>query len=323
MNIFLTGGSGFVGQHVIRYLKQQGHDIQALVRSETAAIKVKKLGVAPILDALTSPGDHTERALANCEAVVHIAAHMDFTYDPTPFYQVNVEATKQLIDLSKKAGVKHFVYISAAPVVPGSPVINLTEDEATNALPKSLYPKTKAIAERAVLAANSTGFRTISLRPPAVWGPQNHHYEMLFDNVKNGKWRWIGGSQQVLSTIHVKNLAGAIESALQSNIGGEAFFVTDEDNRPMRITFQSILEAYDLEPGEKELPRGIAVFMAHLFGGLWKLLKLKSRPPVAPLMIRLMATEFSVSDEKAHRLLGYRPVISFEEGIRELKNSQS
>ena len=109
---------------------------------------------------------------------------------------------------------------------------------------------------------------------------------------------------------------------LESEVGGEAFFVTDEDKRSMRTTFSAIMKAYKLEPGDKELPRGVAVFMAHLLGGIWKFLGLKSRPPVAPLMIRLMATEFSVSDQKARKLLGYQDVISFEDGIRELSLSK-
>lgn len=319
MKIFVTGGSGFVGQNVIPILIKNGHDVSALVRSTKSAEKVKKIGAEPIMDELTALSKNTELALKECEVVLHSAAHIDFTYDPKPFYAVNVEATERLLRLSKNAGVKKFIYISAAPVVPGSPIVNLSEDEAGSDLPKALYPKTKAIAEKAVLSAHSKGFQTLSLRPPAIWGPNNHHYQMLFDNVKSGKWRWIGGSHQVLSTIHVKNLASAILSAMKSEIGGEAFFVTDGDRRSMRKTFGSIMKAHQLDPGDKELPLGVAVLMAHLFGGIWKLFALKSRPPVAPLMIRLMATEFSVSDEKARVKLGYRNVISFEEGIEELR----
>ncbi|MEM9324247.1 MAG: NAD(P)-dependent oxidoreductase [Bacteroidota bacterium] len=318
MKIFVTGGSGFVGQNIVPFLIKEGHQISALVRSSKSAEKVRSLGATPVMDDLTAMSKNTEFALAECAAVVHMAAYMDFTYDPSPYYEINVEATEHLLELSQVAGIKQFIYMSAAPVVPGSPIVNLTEDEAGEALPKSLYPKTKALAERAVLAANSADFKTLSLRPPAIWGPKNHHYEMLFDNAQKGRWRWIGGSHQVLSTIHVRNLASAIASALGSEIGGEAFFVTDGDRRSMRTTFRSIMEAHQIEPGEKELPRSVAVLLAHVFGGLWKFLKLKSRPPVVPLMIRLMATEFSVSDQKARTQLGYRNVISFEEGIKEL-----
>ncbi|MEL6253269.1 MAG: NAD-dependent epimerase/dehydratase family protein [Bacteroidota bacterium] len=318
MNIFLTGGSGFVGQNLIPFLKNRGHEVYALVRSTTSAEKVHKQGAVPIMDDLSNLSRNTEHALSKCEVVVHSAAHMDFTYDPKPFYAINVEATDSLLQKSKDAGIKKFIYISAAPVVPGSPIVNMTEALAEKGLPQALYPKTKAIAEKKVLAANSEKMKTISLRPPAIWGPNNHHYEDFFDNIKQGRWRWIGGGRQILSTIHVDNLASAILSAMHSDKGGEAYFVTDGDRRSMRETFSEIIKAYGLDPGEKELPRSIAVFLAHLLGGIWRILGLKSRPPVAPLMIRLMATEFSVSDAKARRELGYQNVIDFEEGIAKL-----
>lgn len=319
MKIFLTGGSGFVGQNVIPILIENGFEVFALTRSSASAEKVKSVGAIPVMDDLLALSENTETALRKCDYVLHSAAHMDLTYDKEPFYKINVDATKDLLRRSIDHSIKKFVYISAAPVIPGSPVINLSEEDAGTALPKALYPKTKAIAEKAVLSSNSDSFKTIALRPPAIWGPNNHHYDDLLKNVKSGKWRWIGGGHQILSTIHIKNLANAILAAIRTNTGGEAYFVTDGDSKSMRSFFTAILNAEGLDPGQKELPRIVAVAMAHLFGRIWKTLGLKSRPPVMPLMIRLMATEFSVSDRKARAELGYTNAIDFETGIKELK----
>ena len=318
MKIFLTGGSGFVGQNVIPELTKIGHEVFALVRSEASANKVITSGATPVKDQLTALTNTTAMVLKQCDCVVHCAAKMDFTYNKKEFFNINVAATKHLVKMAKKAGVKKFIYISAAPVVSGSPIINLTEEKAEKGLPKALYPRTKAIAEKAVLTANTPNFKTIALRPPAIWGPNNHHYKDLFKAVESGQWRWIGGGTQILSTIHIQNLAQAIIAAINSNKGGEAYFVTDDDNRPLKTTFKGILNAYGYEPGDKILSRSIASFFAHLIGGTWKLLGLKSQPPVAPIMIRLMGTEFSVSDAKARKELGYKSVISFEEGLKTL-----
>ena len=320
MNIFLTGGSGFVGSHLIPYFLDQGHTVYAIARSANSAEKVATLGAKVVRDDLLSLSAPTEAALRECDLVVHSAAHMDFTYDPQPFYALNVDATKQLLSMAETAGVQRFIYISAAPVVPGSPIVGLREDEAAEGLPTALYPKTKAIGERAVLVANKPGFTTLSLRPPATWGANNHHVEELFTMARKGRWRWIGGGRQVLSTIHVKNLGAAVLAAAQAEVhGGEAYFVTDGDRRPMRTTFSAIMKAHGIEPGEKELPKDVAVFMAQLLGGIWRVLGLKSRPPIAPLMIRLMVNEFSVVDQKARQELGYVNALSFEEGIAELQ----
>lgn len=316
--VFVTGGSGFVGQNVIPILIKNGYEVYALARSDKSAQKVKAVGAIPVIDDLTALSKNAEEALNTCEYVLHSAAHMDFTYDRKLFYALNVDATQKLLELAKAGSVKKFVYISAAPVVPGSPIIKLTEDKAKEGLPDALYPKTKAIAEKAVLKANSIDFQTIALRPPAIWGPHNHHYEEIIQMAKQGKWRWIGGGGHILSTIHVFNLANAVLAAFDANKGGEAYFVTDGDYRSMKQTFAAIIEAAGVNPGNKALPRGTALFFAHLFGGIWKLLGLKSRPPVAPVMIRLMGTEFSVSDAKARQELGYKNAISFQEGVAQL-----
>lgn len=318
--VFITGGSGFVGQNIIPELIKAGYEVLALARSSKAAEKVQQVGARSVMDDLTDLSHNTIEALKQCDIVVHSAAYMEFNYEKAKFYSINVDATKHLLKLAQANGIARFIYISAAPVVPGSPIINITEDEAKDGLPKDLYPKTKAIAERAVLAANSKKFITTAIRPPAIWGPDNHHMSELLDRVKAGQWRWIGGSHQILSTIHIKNLAAATIAAIQNSKGGKAYFVTDGDRRSMRTTFDALIKAYGFDPGDKEISFGLAASAARLGDFIWKLFGLKSRPPVPPLAIRLMAREFSVSDRKARKELKYENVISFEEGIQAMKN---
>jgi len=316
--IFFTGGSGFVGQNIIPVLIENGYEVLAIARSPESAEKVKQVGAQAVRDDLAQLSQNTVEALQQCEIVVHSAAYMDFNYEKEKFYTINVDATKRLLALAKANGIQRFIYISAAPVVPGSPIVNLSEAEAKSGLPKALYPKTKAIAEQAVLAANALNFTTLSLRPPAIWGPDNPHLAEAIERVEAGKWVWIGGGHQILSTIHVKNLAAAVLAAIENGRGGEAYFVTDGDRRSMRTSFSAIFKAQGLAPGDREIPLGVAAFLANTFDFIWKTLGLKSRPPVPPLAIRLMAREFSVSDAKARRELQYENVITFEEGIAEL-----
>ena len=137
--------------------------------------------------------------------------------------------------------------------------------------------------------------------------------------MRAGQWRWIGGSHQILSTVHIDNLSAAVIAATHHGNGGEAYFITDGDQRSMRTSFSAIFKAHGLDPGDKEFPLGIAAFLANMFEFIWKLLNLKSRPPIPPLAIRLMGREFSVSDAKARRELNYTNVITFEEGIKNIQ----
>ncbi len=320
-NVFVTGGSGFVGQHLIKVLLNNGYGVYGLARSPKSMAKIEKSGAIPVLDDLTRLSHNTQAALKKCEYVIHSAAYMDFNYEEEKFYSINVVGTRGLLTLAKEQGVKRFIYISAAPVVPGSPIVNVTEETAQDGLPKALYPKTKALAEREVLSANDDNFITISLRPPAIWGPNNHHFQEVLERVKQKKWAWIGGGRQILSTVHIQNLAAAVLAAMHHGNGGEAYFITDGDRRSMRESFTEIIKAYGLDPGHREIPLGIASFLAQMSEFIWRLLGLTSRPPIPPLAIRLMAREFSVSDEKARKELKYRNAITFEEGIRNLLQS--
>ncbi|MEO1450277.1 MAG: NAD-dependent epimerase/dehydratase family protein, partial [Bacteroidota bacterium] len=274
--IFFTGGSGFVGQHMIPRLIQNGFEVYALARSSESGQKVQQAGAIPVMDDLTNLSHQTMEALHNCEIVVHSAAYMDFNYDKQKFYAINVDATRNLLRMARTQGVKRFIYISAAPVVPGSPIVDLQEDQARSGLPRDLYPMTKAIAEKSVLKANSRDFITIALRPPAIWGPNNHHMEEVFERVRTGQWRWIGGSHQILSTVHIDNLSAAVLAATKHGNGGEAYFITDGDKRSMRTYFSAIFKAHGLEPGDKEIPLSVASFLAQTFDMIWKTLRLKS-----------------------------------------------
>ena len=302
--IFLTGGSGFVGQYLIQAFIRNGFRVLALARSERSAKKVEALGAKAIHDALTDLSDHTAEALQQCSIVVHSAAHMDFTYHKALFYAINVEATKQLVAMAKSAGIQRFIYISAVPVVANRPMNRLREDEASPDLPKGLYPRTKALGERIVLAANTLGFTTLSLRPPFIWGPDNPHFQEIKEGVEKGQWAWVGGGRHVMSTLHVNNLSAAVIASLENGRGGEAYFITDGAFMSLRSFFTKLLAQEGIVARGPSIPTWLAWSAAHLLGGLWKTMAWKSRPPLNPVMVRMMGSGLSVLDEKARKELG-------------------
>ena len=185
--------------------------------------------------------------------------------------------------------------------------------------PFDYYSQTKLAAEKLVLAANAPDFQCIVLRPPAIWGPHNHSAEEIIEMARQGKWRWIGKGKHCLSTIHVQNLNAAIGAAMQNGKGGEVYFVTDGQKRPIKESFGRIIEAHGVSAGDKSVPRGLALGLAKSIGFFYRLFGIKSRPPLAPVMVYLMGTEFTVNDAKARRELGYRNAISVEEGLEELR----
>ena len=137
MRIYVTGATGFVGGHVARELRERGAD----VRDER-------------IDLLDRSG--LERAVAGCEAVVHIAALYSYDAPAKELERVNVEGTRMLLDVAARAGVRRFVHCSTAGTcgpVPGRPATE--EDEPPAWELEVPYKRTKLAAEGLALAADA------------------------------------------------------------------------------------------------------------------------------------------------------------------------
>ena len=137
MRVYVTGATGFVGGHVARELRERGAD----VRDER-------------IDLLDRPG--LERAVAGCEAVVHVAALYSYDAPAKEFERVNVEGTRMLLDVAARAGVRRFVHCSTAGTcgpVPGRPATE--EDEPPAWELEVPYKRTKLAAEGLALTADA------------------------------------------------------------------------------------------------------------------------------------------------------------------------
>jgi dihydroflavonol-4-reductase len=137
VRVYVTGATGFVGAHVARELRERGAD----VRDERVDL-LDEAGLA--------------RAVADCEAVVHVAALYSYDAPPEDFDRVNVEGTRTLLAVAERAGVRRVVHCSTAGTcgpVPGRPA---TEEDAPPAWELEVpYKRTKLAAERLALAASA------------------------------------------------------------------------------------------------------------------------------------------------------------------------
>lgn len=136
MKIFVTGGSGFVGSALVHRLVAEGHEVMALARSGSSAQRVRAAGAESVPGDLAdlrrddSPAPVWLAMLRNVDAVVHVAAHMEFWGPDSLFERANHVPTVALHAASVAAGVRRFVLVSAAAVSTGSqrrPVV----DEST------------------------------------------------------------------------------------------------------------------------------------------------------------------------------------------------
>lgn len=184
----VTGGTGFVGQHLIRIARAEGYEVRALTRGA----RTDDEGIRWVEGALDRPDSLRELA-QGADAVIHIAGLI--SGDKAAFDAVNVGGTAAMIDAARKAGVRRFIHISSlAAREPGL----------------SDYGRSKDKSEKLVAAS---GLEWTIIRPPAVFGPGDRETLELFKMASRGlvalppKGRF--------SLIHVEDLCRLILTVLE------------------------------------------------------------------------------------------------------------
>ncbi len=319
MKIFVTGGSGFIGGHIIESLVTD-RTVVAMARSDRSAEVVAAYGAEPVRCSL---GTVDTKHLKGMDAVVHCAAFVGDWGTRQQFWSVNVDGTTKLLDMARSAGVAHFIHIGTeAALFDGHDLVDIDESYPYPKRHKFLYSETKAEAERRVLEANAPGFRTVSIRPRFVWGPRDTSVlPVLLRMIDSGKWRWIDGGKHETSTTHVANLVHGVRLALERGAGGNAYFVADAERSTIRDFISQLVETQGRSIPDGSVPSTLARPMAWLIEGTWRLLGLKHTPPMTRFGVAMMSCTVTVRWDKAAAELGYNPLLTREDAMDELTSS--
>lgn len=173
MKAFVTGGNGFIGQRVVQKLIQRGWQVNALVRSQTSAAQMAKLGAAPVWGDITATESMRE-AMRGCEAVFHIAAWYKLGgRDWRQAEFINVEGTRNVLTLAHRLGVPRIIYTSTIAVY--GDTHSYAPDETYSPPPCAFlteYDRTKHMAHYHVaLPLIEQGAPITIVMPGAVYGP--------------------------------------------------------------------------------------------------------------------------------------------------------
>lgn len=319
MKIFLTGASGFIGNHLIKRLTADGHLVTAVTRSLEDTNKLKTLGVAVVRCNLSDPIE-LANTLRGHDAVIHCAAYVQLWGSQQLFQDTNVGLTQALITASQAVGVQRFIYMSAASVVlnTNEAIYDAKEDLPLCERDEMPYTQSKAIAEKIVLSANTAQLITLALRPTLVWGHGDVVDQYIGKAANEGRFGWFHQGRYPYSTCYIGNLCEAVSISLRAHAAGEAVFIADEQIMDLRSFMSQRLATSHYRVPTLSLPRSIAWPLARLTENGWKYLPLKGRPPLVREAVRTMAYPFTVSIEKAKRLLSYQAPFTIAQGFEEM-----
>jgi nucleoside-diphosphate-sugar epimerase len=320
MKVLITGATGFIGTNLSLHYAQMGHQVVGVSKEATHAERenaadLKQAGVELLKGSITDEA-LLRQAVHDVDLVFHIAAAMREANIPDQvFWEVNVDATRRLLELSKDQGVSRFIYCSSIGAMGWS--IQKPANEESPCKPEDIYQITKKAAEELCLEYHKTHkYPVVIIRPADVYGPRDRRLLKLFKGIQKGRFMMIGSGKNEHHMVHVNDLVAAFSLAATVKEAVGQIFIVAED---CPVQLNRLVEIVAEETGGS-LPKFSAPLLpvqaaAVVVEGICKPLGLQ--PPLYPRRVDFFRTDYSFDTSKAKQVLGYKPQFDIRHGVRD------
>lgn len=305
----VTGATGGLGLALCEALRGAGYDVRATGRSAAPTARLTGMGATFVCgDLLTL--DHV--ALCRDIDVVFHAAALSSPWGPrVAFQRINVDATRNLLAAARAAGAGSFVFVSSPSIYaamkdqPGLTEASPLPHRALNA-----YAATKRAGERIVLAADAASFRTVSIRPRALIGPDDAVLlPRILSLVSRGWFPLFRGGRGLVELTDVRDAARALVSADRNReqAGGKAINISG--GRPVAVIdlARNLGEALGHTLKLRAIPMPAARSLAAVMESVCNVLPGRPEPKLTTYGIATLAYTQTFDLTRARELLGYAP----------------
>lgn len=327
MRCLITGAGGFIGGNIARRLSQLGHEIVTLQRGTYPDLQ--ELGGLHFQGNLTQK-DLLIEAMNGVEAVFHVAALAAISGPREDFEQANVIGTRNVIEACRVNGVQRLIFTSSPSVVfDGKDQNGIDESEPYPNEYLADYPRTKAIAEAEVIAANCDQLWTVSLRPHLVWGPGDRHlFPRIIERARQGKLKLVRRRDMQIDACYIDNAVDAhicawTSLATNPHCRGKAYFVSNGEPTPPENLINSFLSCAGLPPIRPSISPMLAQAAGWLIEGLYKTPLFSGEPPLTRFVAHQQSTSHWFDLSAAKNDLDWQPAVSTTEGIERLRQHHS
>jgi nucleoside-diphosphate-sugar epimerase len=307
MKYLITGGAGFLGINLVRFLQSRGHEITSLdiVDFDYRDMQDKiKIITGDIRDK-----QKVKEAVTGQDVVVHTAAALPL-YKPEDIYSTDIDGTRNLLETSFENKIKRFIHISSTAVYGIPDHHPLLENDKLDGV--GPYGKAKILAEEECIKFRQKGMIVPILRPKSFIGPERLGvFDLLFDWAQDGKgFPMIGNGKNRYQLLDVEDLCEAIylTATLNEKIANDNFNIGAKQFTTMREDYQAVLDVAGFGKKIVGLPEKPIIFTLRFLEAL----KLS---PLYKWVYETASKDSFVSIEKAEKILGYKPKFSNKDAL--------
>lgn len=319
-NVLVIGGGGFLGTVIVKQLVERGDQVASFSRNRHPELEF--MGVRQISGDIADE-DVVRTACKGMDLVFHVAAKTGVWGPYSGYFKTNVTGTLNVIAACNKNDVPALVYTSSPSVVfDGNNMEGVDETVPYPASFQAHYPKTKALAEQAVVRAASDTLRTIILRPHLIWGPgDNSLVPRILARAK--RLVRVGGGENLVDTVYIDNAAEAhilAADKLQTTpqLSGKIYFISQDDPIPLWDMIDHILAAGGFPPVKHSISKRTARLAGAALEAVYTLFNISTEPRMTRFVADELATSHWFDIRAAKRDLGYTPAVSTSEGLKRL-----
>ncbi len=311
--IFVTGGTGFLGRHLLPKLCQSGFELRVLTRTPSKHPWLNTYPNVEVIQGDVATGEGLS-AIEGCDFVIHAAGLFSMWNGAGDFEQTNATGTENLLRTASQYQVKRFIHVSTIAVI-GDPQADLIIDETHPPRPADLYQSSKLHAEQIVRRFHDEQqIETIILRPGAFYGPLGDYAfnRLFFTDPMRGLIVEPDGGNYLTFPVYIGDVVQGILLALSKGRSGEIYNICGESIAHSEV-YDIVCEEANLWYPRIYLPDMLGIMGARF---LTYLSKLTRREPFYPLGLRsYVFNDWCVSSEKARIELGFEP-IDFRDGAK-------
>jgi dihydroflavonol-4-reductase len=306
---FVTGGTGFIGGHLVRKLRERGDEVVALVRSPDKAADLRELGCELVEGDLSSE-EAIRKGVEGCDSVFHVGAVYKVGIPKSerePMWDANVHGTERVLDAAHDAGAKRIVFVSTCNVFGNTHGKLVDEgyrrDESEGFL--SFYDETKYRAHLVAEDRLEKGYPIVIVQPAGVYGPHDHsEIGNMIDQARTGKLKLKMFPETGFMLIHVEDVAEGILLAHDKGDTGESYILAGEQTR-MGELVDRVADLAGRKPPRGTMPGALIKASAPLGPLVGPLMGF---PPNLRELVKVSAgVTYWAKDDKARRELGFAP----------------